>query len=170
VAEIDFTTALGRLLRDDALRAKFSSDPAAVATELGVSRHDYEAFVALSANQIERQALALLQKRYHDVRKFARVTCNRLGTTAWSTFVVYAQSHWPTGHNRHLRDALAFCERTVNRCGCELNRLQFALGKRRFAFHPVKDLPINARLHPALQILSRSRRGNITERAIFLRF
>ena len=170
MSETDFTTALGRLLRDKALRQNFARDPAAVAAELGFDGSDYEAFVALSPDELECQAFALLQKRFYEVQKLAHVTCSRLGAKAWNFFVSYARAYWPKGHNRHLLDAVAFCERTAVRCRSELYRLQFALGKRRFAVHPVTDLQVEARRRPALQILTRSCRGNITERAIFLRF
>ena len=167
--ETDLSTALGRLLCDSALREAFARNPAAVAALLEVRPVDYEVFTFLSPVEIEDQARALLKKRFHEVRKLAPITCGQLGPRASSSFDAYAQTHWPEGHCRHLRDALAFYERAAGRCQSELNRLRFSLGRRRFVVHAVADLPVNSRPQRALQILTRSRGGVINERAIFLR-
>ena len=168
--EIDLTTALGRLLRDTSLRDSFSRDPHAVAVEIGIRDCDYKTFVELSSVEIEHQSLTLLQKRFHEIQKLAPLTCGLVGTRAWGSFISHASAYWPEGHNRHVLDALGFCERISGRCRSELNRLQFALRKRRFAIHAVKNFKIGARERAALQILRRLDNGTITEYSVFLRF
>src|SRR4051812_929882 len=78
VNEIDFSTALGRLLRDAALREQFARDPALVAALLQVRDGERAEFAALSPEEIEVQATILLRKRFDAVRRLIPVTMERL--------------------------------------------------------------------------------------------
>jgi len=60
--EIDFTTALGRLLVNPALRTAFADQPAEAVRRMGVRAADHAPLAALSPVEIEQQAHALRQK------------------------------------------------------------------------------------------------------------
>jgi hypothetical protein len=165
VPKIDFTTALARLLGNAALREKFATDPSAVAEQMGIRDEDRASLIALPSAELEFQAGTLLRKRFHEARKLAPKTFSQLGQESWNRFKNYADSHWPEGHQRHVLDALAFCEHLQTPSNSERNRLHFIASRRRLMLRWTTDLPGTANL--ALQILRRSRDGAIRESAIY---
>jgi hypothetical protein len=62
-AEIDWTTALGRLMGSASLREEFASSPAAVAKKLNVRASDRKAFVSVHPADVELQAKQLQRSR-----------------------------------------------------------------------------------------------------------
>jgi hypothetical protein len=60
---IDFPTALGRLLTDASLLAKFRDSPRATAASLGLEGTDLETFAALDCGQIEAQVELLAERQ-----------------------------------------------------------------------------------------------------------
>jgi len=166
----EFTTVLGRLLADPALRAELRGDPDALARRLDA---DPEALRALDAGELERQADTLVDKRFHEVEKLLPATIAGLGDAAARVFGEHAARSWPEGHRRHAEDAAAFGAflegRHLPRCRAELNRLRFAMGRKRFSFRFVPDARIGGRARRALQILYR-RRGEVRSLALYLGF
>src|SRR5580658_6887219 len=102
---IDFTAALGRLLRDGALRDALAADPRALVARLGVRASDQPALLQLAPDDLEFQARVLLRKRFDSLRRILPETCARLGDEAWSSFYSYARLEWPSGDDPATLDA-----------------------------------------------------------------
>jgi hypothetical protein len=139
-----------------------------VADELRLRRADRAAFLALSLDQVEAQAEALLRKRFHQISKLLPLAMERMGDDAWAHFRRYAEGHWPEGHRRHLEDALEFvrylkAQEVGELSWRELHRLQFLLSERRVAVHVLWGFAVRGRRRPALQLLVRGGAGRVGE-------
>ena len=172
VQEIDFQTALARLLRAAPLREQFARDPASVAEQLQVRATERDAFAALSAEEIEIQAAILLRKRFEAVRRLIPSTMERLGARAWDCFRTHARGHWPEAPAMELCDTQQFCAHLADTqpaalCPVEVNRLLFHRNRRAIAVHYVREFRRGGCTHPALQVLLRHGRG-WSEHALYL--
>ena len=162
--EIDFPTALARLLRDATLREQFAREPALVAARLQVRADEREQFAALSAEEIEIQATILLRKRFDAVRRLIPVTMEHLGDRAWESFLAHARRFWPEASAMEISDTENFCAHLAATepsalCPAEMNRLRFHLNRRPVALHFVRELRLRGRTRSALQLLIRRGRG-----------
>src|ERR1043166_5133871 len=172
---IDFTTALGRLLRDGVLRDAFAASAAVVVADLGVSESDRQTLAALKVEDLEFQARVLLRKRFESVRRLIPATCASLGEQAWPCFHAYARTFWPDGPRAEIVDAASFCKQLSRTdpnavCRSEVNRLEFARSKRRLAVAWVSNLFIEGRSRRGLQILLRHSGGVCREFCLYLAF
>ena len=151
--EIDFTTALGRLLSDAKTREAFALDAAAVARQLGICAADYPAFTRLIPEHVEAQARVLLRKRWRAVAALIPETAATHKGAVDALFREYARGHWLPDA---LKDALAFAgwlrERGHQICEREFNRVRFAGGRHGLALNLVRVPPSRV---PALQVLLR---------------
>lgn len=157
---IDMTTALSRLLTDAALRRGFRLAPLGTAVALDVQEDQRTNLARLDPDQLDRQAETLLKKRFHEIVAIIPETVAGLGEFAYERFLPYGTSTWPTGHMRHVQDAAGFCryllcQRCSRVCRAEINRVLFAVGRRRFSLHWTRDIRINGRRRHAAQILYR---------------
>lgn len=155
--DIDFTTALGRLLTDAALRERFSKDAGTVALQLGVSDADYTAFTRLAPSDIEAQAKVLLRKRLRAAAALMPATIALLGTDAPKLFMEHARTSWPRSA---MLDAHSF-SRWLRVRGYELReredyRARFSVLRGGMALNLVRLRPSGG---IALQILVRHERG-----------
>ena len=169
--EIDFSTALARLLRDAPLREQFARDPARVAGQLQVRATEQAVFAALSAEDIEIQAAILLRKRFEAVRGLIPATMARLGARAWDCFHAHARGHWPEAPAMAISDTQTFCAHLADTqpaalCPIEMNRLHFHRNRQAIAVHFVREFRVGGRTHAALQVLLRRGRG-WTEHALY---
>lgn len=162
MAEIDFITALGRLLRDGNLRDAFAANPQAVAGQINLGRRDWPAFMQLVPEDLEFQARILLRKRLELVRQLLPETVRGLGENFWPQFLEYARASWPVEPRAVLQDAFQFCRRlrqqqpqVVNQS--EWNRLRFALSENHLALHCLLRETIRGKRHLWLQIFYRGR-------------
>lgn len=160
---IDFTTALGRLLSDGRLRALYLRDRAAAVRTLDLQTEDIPAFRALDAEALEAQACSLLDKRFHELGKFLPLTLARLKNEARKVFYKYANEYWPSGHRRHLDEAIVFGEflqkqRPQYLDQAEFNRLCFCRTGRQRVIHVIRPGFL-----PAIQVLYRDRRNSPRE-------
>lgn len=168
----DFTTALARLLSDRELRRRFTRDRAAAVEELGVSVEDREMVLRLDAEDLEAQARTLLQKRLHEVRRLLPVTFEQLGSAASDLFLSHAAVYWPTGHNRHLTDAVEFGgfllrNRVHELYLAEYHRARFALTKQRWNLRLIRRYRIHGLRKCALQVLYRARAGRTRQFVLY---
>jgi hypothetical protein len=160
--EIDFITALGRLLRDGSLRDAFAVDPAAIAAQMHLRRTDLPAFLQLIPDDLEFQARVLLRKRFELIRPLLPETTRRLGDQGWTLFLEYGRTSWPTEPRAGLQDAFQFCQR-LNELTPEIvskserNRLQFALSKKRLAIHWHLLETFRGKGRPLMQLFYRGR-------------
>lgn len=159
---IELTTALGRLLRDAALRQLFRQDPTGTARVFGVREDLLSALTSLDPDELDLQADTLLRKRLHEVQRLLPNTFARLGAAAHELFLRYAGNHWPEGHLRHVEDAAAFEQYLLQYgrdyvCLSELNRVAFLASRRRIAVHWAPDVWLSGRRRHAIQILYRLR-------------
>ena len=162
--EIDFHTALGRLLRDAPLREEFARDPSALAARLQVRPGERAPFAALSMEEIEVQAAILVRKRFDAVRRLIPATMDGLGDRAWPLFLAHARGFWPEASAGPAHDTEVFCTRLSESeprslCAAEMNRLRFHRGHQPFAVHLVRDLRIRGRARRAMQLLFRHGHG-----------
>lgn len=164
VNEIDFNTALARLLRDASLREQFAREPAIIAAQLQLRAAERAAFAALSAEEIEIQAMILLRKRFEAVRRVIPATLQLLGDKAWEFFLAHARGDWPPAPGVEIRDAEKFCAhlskvQPAALCPIEMNRLRFRLNRQAIALHYVPNFRLRGRMRPALHILVRRGSG-----------
>lgn len=165
MAGADFITALGRLLSAGKLRDAFSTDPMALAETMGLAGQDRAAFLQLVPEDLEFQATVLLRKRFDLVRVALPNSCSKMGPAAWIEFRVYGRSRGASTGSQQAEDVSGFCIHLAAvcpdaLCPIELNRVRFAQGQRRCAFHFVKDMPVRDRHRAGVQIfLRRPRRG-----------
>jgi hypothetical protein len=150
----DLTLALGRLLADPSLRETLRRDAAEASRVLDVDLR------GIDADGLDRQAEALLEKRFHEVSKRLPRTVALLKDGAGRVFWEFAVRSWPEGHDRHLRDAAAFVayleERALPLCRSEIHRLQFVLGNSRLALRYAPDVWAGGRSRKAVQLLVRT--------------
>jgi len=142
LSQIDFVTALGRLLHDVRLREAFREDRARTVEALNVCATDCQAVLRLTPDEVEFQARVLLRKRLNAIRRWIPVTCERLGDRLWATFVDY--SNRKSTLSDGTKDACCFAEyvaAAVSAAGCssEVNRLHFATGRSRFCLRFTQD-------------------------------
>lgn len=102
--------AIGHLLSSDELRVQFETSPDQVAQLLNVDEQDLAEFVIIDSQQLRRQAVTLLNKRWHEIRRLVPLTISELGDGADEIFRFYATNDWPVGHRRHPVDALRFLQ------------------------------------------------------------
>lgn len=162
MATIDLITALGRLLRDGALRDALALNPASVVAKLDVREIDRQAIMQLIPEDLEFQARALLRKRLDAIRQLVPETCRRLGQEAWPAFHRYARTQWPAGRNPAVQDAYEFSRYLKNHhagslCGMEWNRLQFAQSRNRLSLRWVRRQAAAKAVGPMIQVFLRSR-------------
>lgn len=169
----DLTAALARLLSDASLRRDFARDPVEVAHGLDVAETHRVAFCSLRAEQLEAQARVLLDKRFHAVADLLPRTMMRLGDDARALFDAHALSFWPTGHRRHLEDAVAFTEFVISRHPmfvdvAEINRLRFLKCDGRIRLHFAGVRVPGSRPRRAVQLLFRAARDGSNARSWLL--
>ena len=174
MAEIDFITALGRLLRDGNLRDVYAAQPDTVAARLDLRPEDRPAFRQLVPEDVEFQARILLRKRFDLVRRFLPDTERRLGEKAWPLFLDYARVNWPAEPRATLRDAGQFCRRLRQQqpslvSQSEWNRLRFALSEKSFAIHWQLRGEAGGTVRPRVQIFYRGRSRRWREFGIMVR-
>jgi hypothetical protein len=143
VAEIDFITAFGRLLRDGKLRDAFAVNPRAVAGQIRLRESDLATWLQLNPIEVELQADVLLRKRLDLVKYFAPETCRRTGERLWQEFRKFGRENWPPESSEKITDAFQFCRRLMQTepetlVQSEWNRLDFAVLNRRIALHWVR--------------------------------
>jgi len=169
----DFTQALGRLLTEAPLRSEFRADPHKTAGHLGLGGSELEALAGIGIEDLERQAECLIQKRFTETRKRMPRTFQALGDEGLRRFRRFSERPWPKGHDRHLKDAVAFGDflldlgvRAVSQW--ELHQLRFELTKKRWALRWAADAPVGDRSGGALQLLWRTLRGDVRTAGITL--
>jgi len=171
---LELTTALARLLADAELRSAFIGDPVDVADRLPIRDADRDAFLSLNIEELQRQAMTLIDKRLHEVGRIIPRTMQRLGCQARSEFVRYANQNWSTGHKRHVDDATAFIRFLMTNgsrdsiCRSEHNWLRFGISQRRFEWHLVPDLLVGKKGRRAIQFLYRKNDGTPRQFALYL--
>ena len=171
--EIDYTTALARLLSDQNLRAEFKANPDAVTHKLAVRAEDFAAVAALAPDELEIQARVLLRKRLDAIRPIIPQTCARLGEALWPRFESYACRLPLVSSRGELQDALGFCLHMAEIDNgavvqSELHRLRFVQGRRWLAVHFFQDLCMPSGPRPGMQLLIRFGRQCWREYSVFL--
>jgi hypothetical protein len=172
---IDLTTALGRLLTDAALRSEFFQNRTATLERFDLDQAAAGVLQQIDESTFERQAQALIYKRFHEVMKMLPMTIRLLGEDAARRFREYAGQFWPDGHRRHLIDAVEFCrylrdQKRGTVCRSEQNMVEFRLSKRRFEIHLVTDYYVHDKRRLAIQVLTRSKEGIPGQHVWYLRF
>jgi hypothetical protein len=161
VKQIDFVTALGRLLRDGSLRDAYATDPVRTAACLGLGSKDIPALLALNLEDLTFQAEVLLRKRFEAVSRLLPQTISAAGACGWPLFLAYARDVWPSGDAPELDDAKQFCghlatDGNARIAAHERNRVHFATADARFATHIVGDVLLKGRRRRCIQILVRA--------------
>ena len=167
---------LAKLLSERRLREEFRRDRLQVIDELNVSAAQAEQLMSISMEQLDAQAESLIAKRYNEVRELAPQTWMRLGEHAVKCFIQYAEtSKWPSGHQRHMVDAVRFCEFVRLNCkDCflqsEYQWLTFRCGKRHFRFCFTFDYMLGDKRKWAIQYFWRDKKQSPNRTAFFMRF
>ena len=173
MAEIDFITAFGRLLRDGQLRDAFAANPTAVAGQIQLRSADLTTWMELNPTDVELQADVLLRKRLDLVKYFAPETCRKLGEKLWHEFRKFGRENWPPEGAGKITDAFQFCRRLRHNephtiVQSEWNRLDFAVSKRRVALHWIQMSGTKTKTHRGLQLFFRSKGGHWREFFLYL--
>ena len=153
---------MARLLTDSKLREAFREDGESVADRIDLRDNDRAAFVSLEPDQLEQQAIGLVNKRREEVARLIPVTWQRLGPSSSALFRAFAESFWPESHRRHAEDAVAFADFLNDKSvdvlyQPELNWQRFQLANRRLQVCWVRDYLINEKPHRAIQLMYRWR-------------
>jgi hypothetical protein len=144
VPEIDFITALGKLLRDGYLRDEFAANPSEVSFKLGVGERERSALIQLVPEDLEFQAAVLLRKRLKILENHIPRTLGNLGKNAWQEFHQFARNRCQTSGQSSSAEACDFLLHLKN-CDCQLickrefNRLEFQSSKRQLRFAWIKQ-------------------------------
>ena len=171
--EIDFITALGRLLRDGNLRDAFAANPQAAAKQVCLRQSDLPAWLQLVSEEVEIQATVLLRKRLDLVKFFAPETCRRAGQKLWPSFHQYARVNWPPTEGPRALDAFEYCRHLRARhpesiADREWNRLNFALSRRRAALYWVPLPARDGKMRRGIQLFWRGRGRKWRELFLYL--
>jgi len=148
---------MGRLLSDAEFRLQFFGDRAQAIQRLGVDDATATLLMRLDRSAIERQAKSLISKRCHQVRKSLPITAEKLASDFDQLFQAFAETFWPTGHRRHIIDAVHFCRhlrllRPECVCSQEHRALEFVLSGRRIAVRLFNGAEINNRRRCGVQL------------------
>ncbi len=159
--QIDFITALGRLLCDGSLRDAYAEDPLQTVESLGVQDSDRSALLNLNSRDLEFQARVLMRKRFEAISSLLPQTCSNLSARGWPLFVQYARATLPAGQPTVILDAeqfLAWLQQENLRAisSSENNRVRFARGTMRLSLHLASDVPVHARPSRGLQFFIRT--------------
>ena len=163
MSTIGLTEALTRLLSDADLRDVYRRDGLAAASELSLSSDDLQVFLSLDPNEVDRQAQGLISKRFYEASHLIPQTLHRVGDASRHHFYEYATPFWPTGHQRHLIDAVEYCKYLKENnlglmvCRSELNWLRFLVARTACAIHFVADLVVHGKRRRAIQLFFRWR-------------
>ena len=173
LTEIDFPTALTRLLSQSDLRARFRLTPDVAMAEMNLRKEERAALLSLDLDDLDRQANSLIAKRFHEVRRLLPVTMGSLINDGRPQFFLYAAKRWPNGQKRHIDDAVAFCYFIERKCLGLVNRfermwLEFILAEGRIQIRWVPDFTNRGRLWIAVVIMYRNRQGHCCFQAISL--
>lgn len=157
---MDFTTALGRLLRDGALRDEFALHPRKVTERLGLPASERAVLMALPAADLEFQAAILLGKRFDAVQGLIPRTLTALGEGR-RIFFNYARTQWPEDSMREMQDAVNFCRYCARLgfaekiCEVEVNRMNFLLNEKALTLHLARNVVSHDKSRIGIQILIR---------------
>jgi hypothetical protein len=156
LAELDFITALGRVLHNGTERDAFAANPAAYARRIGLRELDIPAFIRLPPADLEFQARILPR------------TCETLGGEAWPEFARYARTHAPAGKDPVAKDALGYTHHLARTrpnalCPIERNRCHFVVGQHNFALHFVRRAN-----SPGIQIMRRKTQTQWKEWIVYI--
>ena len=159
----DWTTVVGRLLTQAPLRVSLRRDLDACATRLGLSDDQRLRLHELDVDQLDFQAQTLVHKRYRGAAEHLPLSMRDLGERALPLFREFARHQWPTGHDRHAQDAVAFADFLTSRTefrvdGGELALARLRLTRGRFALRWVR-LRRGGRRRLALQLSIRRGSG-----------
>ena len=162
LADVDFITALGRLLRDGELRDAFAANPTATVETLGLRASDHALFFQLQPADLEFQARVLLRKRFDPIRQVLPRTCAQLEEHGWTEFQRYGRTSPPAKGNPIAEDATRFCQHLLRVTPgavwtVEYNRARFARSSRKCACYFVRAIPFRQKTFPGLQLFLRSR-------------
>ena len=108
--ESSLDIAIASLLSSPELREQFEMSSEKVAQMLNIADADLDAFMSIDTLELQRRADALLNKRWHEIRRLVPLTIDGLGAVANEVFRSYATNDWPVGHRRHPVDALRFLQ------------------------------------------------------------
>jgi hypothetical protein len=100
--------ALARLSIEPALRDRFFADPAAVASELGLSAADALRLARMPRQQVEQFADSLHRKRRDQTRRVVPIAARALGRQFATLFQRYIDESPPRGSQADLDDAAGF--------------------------------------------------------------
>ena len=158
---MDFTTALGKLLSDRALRSAFCQDPSGALDQLEIDDTTRSSLLQLDPASLQRQAEGLISKRRSAVAAIISTTWQKNSDDAAELFNHFASESWPSGYQRHRMDALEFCKH-LRRLGRPVHRpefrwLRFELGNAWLRVYLSSDLKIRERRHFGVQFFYRWR-------------
>ena len=136
---MDETNILSLLLKESSARRALVDSAEDFRETYSLDERLFDFVRQLDQGQLEEQAISLLKKRFGQIRHFLPSTLAAIGSQAWPIFESWGEQHWPTGHRRHLQDAVDF----VNHCATvghpysakEKNRIQFQWDRPRFRIH-----------------------------------
>ena len=155
-----YTHVLAKLLSSSSQRNAFSKDKKVYLQSFNLAEQDSQILANIDVRQLNKQADALIGKRWFEVRGLLPDTCGRLGLHGRKLFFQYADTYWPQGDLKHLEDAYRFCRflKQFNPafvCDLEMNKMNFLRGDKRLWFYWVKGLTIRNRQKSVVQLIIR---------------
>lgn len=162
MSDTNLTEALTLLLSNARLREEYREDAERVARELSVVGTDMVTFLNLDLEQLDAQAEGLISKRFYETSRLLPITLRHLDIKGRTLFWEHAAKFWPTGHQRHLVDAVEFCrylddDANAFVCRTELNWIRFVLSQKWIALHFVSE-QTSGEHRRAIQVFYRNRK------------
>ena len=135
---------LAKLYTDPAFSSEFMSDPVGIGSQAGLLPDEAREIAEISSLEIESFAGSLFWKRFREVKKLLPITSRVLGEEVQNQFRIFAAGFNPISIQKHLEDAIAFCQFVKGSSGIqpaardaakfELAKLRFFGLNRNFAF------------------------------------
>jgi len=120
MSALEAQNLLARLYTDEALLREFLLDRESFCSKRAGEMADF--FREIDGRQLEFFADSLRHKRMHEVEKLIPMTASALGEKFHDEFHCHSERVIASGEKKHLADAMAFCERLMEKA-CEVDLL-----------------------------------------------
>lgn len=137
---MDEVDILALLLHKADARKLLTEDPVALCQRFQINETYLPFLSGLNREQLDEQALSLIQKRISEIRFFAPRSLKSLNDQLMEKFLSTNADLWPRGSNRHMLDANCFLKSLAEQRDPavdyrELNSLRFQVRKRSIALY-----------------------------------
>ena len=103
-----FTQLLADVLANPTIRKELVGNPQNLFERYELSVGQKQSLLSIVPEEIQQQAITLIDKRWHEINKLIPKTISFNPTEIQELFRFFATKFWPTGYRRHQIDAMKF--------------------------------------------------------------